>query len=149
MRLVDLAFVRRPFLPAVVLRALCADVLEQRPMQLQLWRALTDPGPHAHLLESLLPRLTLPTLVVWGDSDHFFHRSAVETLQRGLPHARFVMMQRCGHLPMFERPAEFASHFIRFVAGSQRNVGGRRAHAQPDGEVGQVHQRHRGGERLT
>jgi pimeloyl-ACP methyl ester carboxylesterase len=127
MRLVELAFVRRPFLPAVVLRALCADALEQRPLQLQLWRALV--GPQAHLLESLLPRLTLPTLVVWGDSDHFFHRSAVETLQRGVPQAQVVLMQRCGHLPMFERPAEFASHFTRFVAGSQRNVGGHRAPA--------------------
>ncbi len=58
-RLVELAFVRRPFLPAVMLRALCADALEKRPLQMQLWRALTT-GPHAHLLESLLPRLTLP-----------------------------------------------------------------------------------------
>ena len=117
MRLVELAFVRRPFLPAVVLRALCGDALESRPLQMQLWRALT--GPQAHLLESLLPRLTLPTLVVWGDTDRFFHRSTVETLRRGLPHAQVVLMDRCGHLPMFERPVEFAAHFTRFVAGAQ------------------------------
>ena len=114
MRLVELAFVRRPLLPAVVLRAQGADAIERRPLRMELWRALT--GPRAHLLESLLPRLTLPTLVVWGDSDHFFHRSAVDTLRRGLPHAQIVVMQRCGHLPMFERPAEFASHFTRFIA---------------------------------
>ena len=64
--------------------------------------------------ESLLGALTLPALILWGDSDRFFHRTAVETLRRGLPHARVVVMERCGHVPMFERPAEFARQLERF-----------------------------------
>ncbi len=112
-RLVELLFVRRPFLPSAVVRALCAEALEKRPLRLRIWGELW--GPQAYLLESLLPELTLPTLVLWGDSDRFFHRTAVETLQRGLAHAQVVLMERCGHAPMFERPAEFAQHLRRFV----------------------------------
>jgi len=35
-------------------------------------------------------------------------------LRRGLPHARVIVMERCGHVPMFERPAEFARHLETF-----------------------------------
>jgi pimeloyl-ACP methyl ester carboxylesterase len=112
-RLVGLVFVRRPFLPGAVLRAMCADALANRPLRLRIWRELW--GPHAHLLESLLPALTLPVLLIWGDSDRFFHRSAIDTLRGGLSDVRVVMMDRCGHEPMFERPAEFARHLARFA----------------------------------
>ncbi len=115
-RLAALAFVRRPFIPGAVLRALCADALANRPLRLRLWADLW--GSQAYLLESLLPRLTLPTLILWGDTDRFFHRTAVETLRHGLPHARAVVMDRCGHVPMFERPAEFATHLAHFFAES-------------------------------
>jgi pimeloyl-ACP methyl ester carboxylesterase len=112
-RLAKLAFVRRPLIPGAVLRVLCADALASRPLRMRIWADLW--GSHAYLLESLLQRLALPTLIVWGDSDRFFHRTAIETLRRGLPHARVVVMERCGHVPMFERPAEFARHLERFA----------------------------------
>ena len=115
-RLTALAFVRRPFIPGVVLRALCAEALASRPLRLRICADLV--GANHYLLESLLPRLTLPTLIVWGDSDRFFHRTAVETLRRGLPHARVIAMERCGHLPMAERPAEFARHLETFCVES-------------------------------
>jgi pimeloyl-ACP methyl ester carboxylesterase len=115
-RLAALAFVRRPFLPGAVLRALCADALATRPLRLRIWADLV--GANHYLLESLLPRITLPTLILWGDSDRFFHRTAVETLRRGLPHARVIVMERCGHVPMAERPAEFARHLERFCVES-------------------------------
>ena len=115
-RLAALAFVRRPFIPGAVLRALCADALASRPLRLRIWADLV--GANHYLLESLLPRLTLPTLILWGDTDRFFHRTAVETLRRGLPHARVIVMERCGHVPMFERPAEFARHLERFCVES-------------------------------
>jgi len=115
-RLAALAFVRWPFIPGAVLRALCADALASRPLRLRIWADLV--GANHYLLESLLPRLTLPTLILWGDSDRFFHRTAVETLRRGLPHARVIVMERCGHVPMAERPAEFARHLERFCVES-------------------------------
>jgi abhydrolase domain-containing protein 6 len=133
MRLLDLLFVKRPFLPNAVIQALCTQALATRPLRLRIWADLW--GPDAFLLESLRPQPALPTLVVWGDSDRFFHRSAVETLQRGLPHAEVVMMDRCGHEPMFERPAEFAlhPHALRgervAMSPSASGGGGSRVHA--------------------
>lgn len=115
-RLAALVFVRRPFIPGVVLRALGADALASRPLRLRIWADLV--GADHYLLESLLPRLTLPTLILWGDSDRFFHHTAVETLRRGLRHARVIVMERCGHIPMAERPAEFARHLERFCSES-------------------------------
>jgi pimeloyl-ACP methyl ester carboxylesterase len=65
-----------------------------------------------------LDGLTQPTLVVWGRDDRMRALSTSRRLAREMGHARFAVLERCGHLPMLERPAEFnalVAEFLRAV----------------------------------
>jgi pimeloyl-ACP methyl ester carboxylesterase len=47
-----------------------------------------------------------PALLLWGRHDHVIPLWVGERLQRELPRARLVVLERCGHVPSEERPAE-------------------------------------------
>ena len=114
-RLVDLAFVERPFIPRAIYRYLQRQALALEVLHRVIWRDLWSPE-YPHLLEKNLPGIAAPTLVIWGDSNRFLHDTALEKLERGLRDVRVVRMKACGHAPMLERPAEVRKHFEAFVS---------------------------------
>jgi pimeloyl-ACP methyl ester carboxylesterase len=64
-----------------------------------------------------LHRLTLPTLVIWGDAD-FPHiqdqsRFVAESVQDG----RYLVMEGCAHLPNLEQPEKFNDAVLEFLFG--------------------------------
>lgn len=59
-------------------------------------------------IERFLPRIALPTLVVWGDRDPFFAVSAGERTARAIAGARFVRLDGVGHFVPEEAPERFA-----------------------------------------
>ncbi len=63
--------------------------------------------------EALLPRITVPTLLVWGERDYMVPLHYGRTMARLLPHARLAVGRGLSHVPFFERPAAFH----RLVAG--------------------------------
>lgn len=62
--------------------------------------------PH---LEKWLHRLRLPTHVIWGSDDRLFPPEYGRRLASLIPGARFSVIERCGHLPQVERPAELTA----------------------------------------
>jgi pimeloyl-ACP methyl ester carboxylesterase len=63
-------------------------------------------------------RVNQPTLLVWGRNDRMVALAQSRRLARAMPHARLSVLERCGHLPMIERPAEFnrlLADFLRAV----------------------------------
>lgn len=65
-----------------------------------------------------LAAITQPTLVVWGRQDRMVALAGSRRVLREIPHARLAVVDRCGHLPMLERPAEFngaVAEFLRAV----------------------------------
>jgi pimeloyl-ACP methyl ester carboxylesterase len=52
------------------------------------------------------PSIDVPTLLLWGRSDPVIPLAIGERLVRELPRARLVVLERCGHIPMHERPEE-------------------------------------------
>lgn len=62
----------------------------------------------------LLPRIAAPTLLVWGEDDRITPLSAARTLAERLPDARLVVLPRCGHAPMLERPDAFVAAVAAF-----------------------------------
>lgn len=53
-----------------------------------------------------LASLTIPTRIIWGDTDRIVPRGAGEAMATLLPDARFAVIENCGHLPQQERPSE-------------------------------------------
>ena len=47
----------------------------------------------------------VPTLLIWGEADHFVPVEVGARIAKLMPHARFESLQGCGHFPTLERPA--------------------------------------------
>ena len=62
-----------------------------------------------------LGRLTQPTLVVWGRQDRLVSLADSRRILRDVEHARLVVLDRCGHLPMLERAGEFNHRLADFL----------------------------------
>ncbi len=66
-------------------------------------------------LPFLLPRLEMPTLLIWGREDRIVPLEVGELYQQAIPRARLEVIDRCGHLPHVEKPAEFSQLVLKFL----------------------------------
>ena len=126
------AFARRPRLSTAVLRlvgahrvirmALRSIVFDEHSVTEDMVVAYGDPlrtrdGLRAALdagrvilpddideLSARFPEIRVPSLVMWGDHDRVVPISVGRRLAAALPHARLVVLERCGHLVPEERP---------------------------------------------
>ena len=67
--------------------------------------------------------ITLPVTVSWGDRDRVLPPRQMWRAARAIPHARFVPLPGCGHIPTYDDP-ELVS---RVVLDASRNVEASRA----------------------
>ncbi len=70
-----------------------------------------------------LPRITTPTLLLWGEHDQWHLRSEALTLRAGLPNAHLIFIPDCGHEVMVDQPQEFNRLTLAFLAGGLNAVG--------------------------
>jgi len=68
-------------------------------------------------LRAWLHRISVPTLVVWGESDGIVTPAYGREFARAIPGARFETIAGCGHHPEIERPEELAALIASFVKG--------------------------------
>ncbi|HUG05773.1 MAG: alpha/beta fold hydrolase [Chloroflexota bacterium] len=61
------------------------------------------------------PRYQGPVLVVWGKQDAVLPVRAAADARAVLPRAQVHLIDRCGHLPMIERPDEFLAALLPFL----------------------------------
>ena len=78
-------------------------------------RLLWHPHTAYRKLTSRLGRITAPTLVVWGANDRLLPLAYGEAYATGIPGARLVVIDECGHLPPFEQPARFVEAVLKFL----------------------------------
>jgi pimeloyl-ACP methyl ester carboxylesterase len=64
-----------------------------------------------------------PALLVWGARDPLVPPALATAWRRAIPHARLVTIAGAGHVPMVERPAEFASAVRGFLDEPGHDVG--------------------------
>ncbi len=69
-------------------------------------------------LRDLLPRVTAPTLLIWGELDARSPLAVAQQLDEAMPHTRLVVLPRCGHVSNLEHPARFNQAVRDFVAGA-------------------------------
>jgi pimeloyl-ACP methyl ester carboxylesterase len=83
-------------------------------------RLTWKPYMHNPRLGNFLPRVTNPTLIVWGREDRIVPVECGEQYRRLLPNARLTVLERCGHLPPIEQPDAFARLVVDFLGGDTR-----------------------------
>lgn len=74
------------------------------------------PYMHNPRLPRFLPRVTNPTLIVWGREDRIVPVGCGEQYRRLLPDARLTVLDQCGHLPPIEQPDAFARLVVDFLS---------------------------------
>jgi pimeloyl-ACP methyl ester carboxylesterase len=80
-----------------------------------LARLAWNPYLYDRKLQERLPRITAPTLVVWGEDDTFLPPVYGETMASLVPGADLKTLPRCGHLVPLERGAEFSRMALAFL----------------------------------
>ena len=82
-------------------------------------RAITTPGGQREVLLWQLPRLAMPTLVLWGANDLVYPAWQARIAAAHLRHPHLAVIPDCGHLPHVERPAETAAAIARFLGTTE------------------------------
>ena len=67
-------------------------------------RLCWKPYMHDPSLIHLLPRVQIPTLIVWGENDRIVPLNAGERIADAMPNARLEVITGAGHLPHIEKP---------------------------------------------
>jgi len=74
------------------------------------------PYMHDPSLPELLPRLrSLPTLIVWGGEDKIVPPECGELYRKAIRGSRLEVIERSGHFPHLEKPADFSRIVIDFL----------------------------------
>ncbi|MEM8547328.1 MAG: alpha/beta hydrolase [Pseudomonadota bacterium] len=59
----------------------------------------------ADRIDQLVRNIAVPTLVVWGDHDQVIDPSCASEFSERIPASTLLLLERVGHIPMFEAPA--------------------------------------------
>ena len=74
-----------------------------------------DLEAHARVAERYR-ELSMPTLIIWGEEDHIVKLKHGRRLHGEITGSRLKIMEKCGHLPHEERPAETFATIDEFLA---------------------------------
>ena len=78
--------------------------------------AFDEVRPEGGLAPELLAQLSMPVLLLWGESDRLLPSLTLDYFRAHLPpSAQIHMLPRAGHVPQVERPAEVVRHLLRFA----------------------------------
>ncbi len=106
--------------PIDFLQVLLVDTLQAGPIEtLRIGREILRTN-----LSHKLAAIQAPTLIIWGDHDTIVPVRLGKALNEALVGSRLEIIPRAGHIPMWERPAEFNQLILDFLGkNSQRPDG--------------------------
>jgi pimeloyl-ACP methyl ester carboxylesterase len=88
---------------------------------LRVWLAVLDQGLGTSDLQQTLPRLTEPTLLIWGGKDPIQAEEVRQTLRAALPRAEVRIFPALGHNPFWEDPRGCAAAINEFLVEAAAN----------------------------
>jgi pimeloyl-ACP methyl ester carboxylesterase len=74
-----------------------------------------DPYMHNPKLRRRLHRITVPTLLIWGESDGVVNPAYGAAYRDAIPGARLELVPRAGHAPQLEQPDALVEQVRRFI----------------------------------
>lgn len=109
-----LVFNKQPFAPWPIKKVLAQKAMANADFNQTIFESLMQDFETD--LEPVLAAIESPVFVLWGDGDRVLDVSSVSVMQQALPDAEVVIMENMGHVPMLERPAETAGHYLAFLS---------------------------------
>lgn len=100
-----------PYIPGFVLAVLTRRAMASIALREQQFKDILEHSPH---LETLLPGVTAPTHILWGDEDRLIHVDCVRVFRELLLNCSVTVLPGIGHVPMLEAPAESARDYLSF-----------------------------------
>ena len=70
-----------------------------------------------HNLEKRLHGIKVPTLLIWGKQDKVTPPFVGKRFNELIKNSRLILLDRCGHAPMMERPRRFNQAMKEFING--------------------------------
>ncbi|AMR66632.1 alpha/beta fold hydrolase [Aquipseudomonas alcaligenes] len=110
--LMRFVFVNPPPLPESLKRHFAEQSMANQAIYDKIFRQLRE---RYVPLEPELPKIQVPTLLLWGEQDRVLDVSSIEVMKPLLKQPSVVIMPDCGHAPMIERPEETARHYQAFL----------------------------------
>lgn len=93
---------------------------EARSAFIETMRAVLDPGgQRVSALDRLYLAESVPTLIVWGESDPIIPVDHGHAAHEAMPGSRLELLPGVGHFPQVERPHEFAALLSDFIAETE------------------------------
>lgn len=117
--LLDFVFVQPPPLPGRL-----RDYLAERSLQRSAFNGMVFQQLRERYipLEPELPKISAPTLLLWGDRDRALDVSSIDVMKPLLKKPSIAILRDCGHVPMIERPEETARLYLDFLKQSHGPV---------------------------
>jgi pimeloyl-ACP methyl ester carboxylesterase len=79
-------------------------------------RLAWKPFMHNPTLRRWLRRISVPTLVLWGESDRIVRPDYGRAFQQAIPGAQFQLIPAAGHYPYLEQPDAFVAAVTAFLS---------------------------------
>lgn len=104
-----------PFMTGSIENFYAEQSIPHAPLYEKIFKDFHGENDFPEPLEPLLPTISAPVLIIWGDRDRVLHVSSIDSMKPLLPQARYHVFEGVGHLPMLERPKASAQLLIDFI----------------------------------
>jgi pimeloyl-ACP methyl ester carboxylesterase len=106
------AHMKLPGTPGLADEVLLALIRNREAAARLTWK----PFMHNPALQRWLHRITVPTLVLWGESDRIVRPDYGRAFQQAIPGALFQLIPAAGHYPYLEQPDAFVATVTAFLS---------------------------------
>ncbi len=94
--------------PEIATKKVVDDVFETLNNRNRLIRTIAiAKSAIRHNMAKDLPKMNVPTCLIWGKNDTVTPPDVAEEFHKLLPNSELHWIDKCGHAPMMERPEEF------------------------------------------
>jgi pimeloyl-ACP methyl ester carboxylesterase len=94
--------------PKVATKEIVDEVYSMANDRIKLIKTLTiAKSAIRHNMAKDLPKMQTPTCIIWGKDDKVTPPEVAEEFHKLLPNSKLYWIDKCGHAPMMEHPAEF------------------------------------------
>ena len=86
--------------------------------QYTIQRFIDSIGRGEDMLDGKLGAIKHPTLIIWGREDGLTQLSMGQRFNKEIAGSQLLIIEKCGHVPQLEKPAEFNAGLMKFIGGA-------------------------------